>query len=143
MQDEFRKLPDGNFAFVRTFDADDLRKRAAAAELRRAIPGVGDPDRRIVTEVETREHGRLFVEVDHGASVIRLHDVNVSAADLDADLRGMLFATAAAFNAAQTDAEQTNQRALLGLVVTAVLSRHKWLESKVRERVDHLRLTAV
>ncbi len=127
-----------------TVDDDDLRKRAAAAELRRALPGVGDVDRRIVVgEVETKDHGRLFLEVDHGASVIRLHDVNVSADDLDADLCGMLFSTAASFNAAQVDAEQSNQRALLGLVVTAVLERHKWLEAKVRERADHLRLTAV
>ena len=54
-------------------------------------------------------------------------------ADIDRDLRGALVSTAAAFSAAVTDEEQTDQRTIIGIIIDGVLRRHQWLDAKVRE----------
>jgi hypothetical protein len=54
---------------------------------------------------------------------------------LDADLRSAFRAASAAYlDAEQNTAEQSDAKALVGVIVGAVLERHDWVGAKVRER---------
>jgi hypothetical protein len=110
-----------------------MRKRAALAQQMRHMPGEGnpDPDRRIeIGEVET-QLGRVRVTVSRDD--LSIHGVNAALAELDVDLRTAIVSTSAAFAAAILDVEQTEQRALVGFVVQAILRRHQFLNARVKE----------
>ena len=114
-------------------EIEALRKAAAHAEQLRHLPGTGDPDpdRRVeIHDCET-SLGRVHVAVERDA--IAIHGVSTMLADIDRDLRGALVSTAAAFSAAVTDEEQTDQRTIIGIIIDGVLRRHQWLDAKVRE----------
>lgn len=119
---------------------DELQKRARAAERRHA--GVGDPDGRIeVGEVET-SFGRIRFSHSVAKQLITMHGVEAPLSVIDQDLRRAISVSSAAFNAAQTGEEQSDQRAVIGVVVDAVLRRHDFLsarvkEARLRERYDN------
>jgi hypothetical protein len=118
---------------------DELRKRGLAAQMNRIPGGIGDADRRIIVgEVQT-EHGAVFTEHDQAADVISLHGVNVLLADIDRDLRTAFCASSAHFAAAQTSIEQTDQRALVGVVVDSIIRRHDFVGAQVKRRLHNVR----
>jgi hypothetical protein len=118
-----------------------LSKKAVVAQQRR-LPGTGnpDPDRRLeIGECET-ELGRVRVSISRDS--ISIHGVNTPLSEIDTDLRGAVATTAASFAAAETALEQTEQRAVIGVLMDAILRRHQFLtasvkEAKTRERYDN------
>jgi hypothetical protein len=124
---------------------DALNNAAIEAELRHTpvVGGhsIGDPhpEGRIeVGEVETSA-GRVRVAISRDS--ISVHGVNAMMGDVAPDLRRAIVASAASFSAAESDEEQSAQRAVIGAVVDAVMRRHQFLlaavkESKKRERRD-------
>jgi hypothetical protein len=113
-------------------DEEDLRKAATVSQLRH-LPGQGDPDpdaRREIGECET-QLGRVRVVVERDS--ISIHGQSAMLSELDVDLRTAIVSTSAAFAAAIWDVEQTEQRAIVGCVVDAILRRHQFLTAKVKE----------
>jgi hypothetical protein len=111
---------------------ETLRTKATLAAQARHMPGVGSPDpnrRREIGEIETAL-GRVRVTVAHDS--LRVHGVNVLLADIDVGLRGALVTASAAFAAAESDIEQSEQRVVIGYLVDAILRRDKTLEASVR-----------
>ena len=117
----------------------ELRKQARVAELKHFGPrGVGEPDtaRRIVIGEAETPFGRIRVEHDQAADVVRLHGVSVDLGDIDNDLRNAIVASSAAFARAENEQEQTTARALVGVVVSAILARHEdFIGAKVHARI--------
>jgi hypothetical protein len=116
-----------------------LRKKAEVLAHAHRMPGIGDPSpsRRIeIHDVETSV-GRLHVQVER--DTLTIHGVSTMLEDVDRDLRNALTATAAAFSAATTDIEQTDQRNIIGIIIDGVLRRHQFLNAKVREAVTRQR----
>jgi hypothetical protein len=114
------------------FESAMLRK-AAEAEMRR-FGGAGTHPRLEIGEVETGgRHGRVRVAHDQGADEVIIHGVTVSLADLKDHGRAFR-AASATFNDAHDAAEQSDAKALIGVVVEAILTRHDWVGAKVRER---------
>jgi hypothetical protein len=128
---------------VRKSDPRDesIRKRAVEAQQRR-LPGTGnpDPDRRLeIGECET-ELGRVRVAISR--DTLAIHGVHTPISEIDADLRGAVTTSAASFAAAETALEQSEQRAVIGVLMDAILRRHQFLtasvrEAKKRERYDN------
>jgi hypothetical protein len=119
---------------VRKSDPRDesIRKRAVEAQQRR-LPGTGnpDPDRRLeIGECET-EFGRVRVAISRDS--LAIHGVHTPLSEIDADLRGAVTTSAASFAAAETAIEQTEQRAVIGFLMDAILRRHQFLTASVRE----------
>jgi hypothetical protein len=120
-----------------------LRKKGALAAQARRMPGIGsvDPDRRLeIGEVETTEAGRVRAAITNDS--LSVNSVNVLFSDIDKTLRTALVASSADFNAAETDVEQVEQRAIIGVVIDSILRRDRVLaarvkESKLRERFDN------
>ncbi len=115
---------------------EELLHKAAVAQTRRQLPGVGnpDPDRRIeVGEVNTTEVGRVRVAVSRDS--IDVHGANVLLDDVDRNLRDALIEASAEFNAAENAEEQAGQRTVITALVDAVLRRHTSLKAKVKERL--------
>jgi hypothetical protein len=112
-----------------------LRKSARVAELRHSGDrGIGDPDpdRKVeIGQVET-ELGR--VNVTHSQDSISIHGVNTALSEIDSSLRNAIVSASASFSAAENEQEQSSAKLLVGLVIDAVLRRHQFLTSKVREQ---------
>jgi hypothetical protein len=129
-------------------DAELLRK-GLARQLEREPHSVGsaDPDRkRELGEVEAdigSERRKIRVMHDPENSAMSLHGVHTPMSSIDADLRDSFMATAAQLSEAQGTAEQETQRTLLGLVVSAVLRRHKFLSDAVVRQLRHERYHSI
>jgi len=120
----------------------ELRKRAIASELRHTVPGVGDPDRRIVIgEIDLPKFGgRIHVEHDQGSDEVVLHDVRSAIGDISpASLRSALYSASSAFSNAENAEEQVTARNLVAAVVSAVLSENPDLTAAVRQRLQTTR----
>jgi hypothetical protein len=117
----------------------ELREKGEVLAHAHRMPGIGDPSpsRRIeIHDVETSV-GRVHVQVERDS--IAIHGVSTMLADVDRDLRNALTATAAAFSAATTDIEQTDQRNIIAIIIDGVLRRHPWLDAKVKQAVTRQR----
>lgn len=97
----------------------------------RVIPS--DRTARRESEVEHRELGRLRVthERDGGRDWLDVHGVHFEIADRD--LSDAAFATARAFNLAESEIEQRSQLAIISTIVSEAVRRSPWLEAKIRE----------
>jgi hypothetical protein len=115
--------------------SDILRKRGAVAVLRHGIPGVGDPDRRVVFGTVEAKGGQVFVEHDQSADMIVIHGVGAKLADVAPSLRASFLYASAGFSQAENESEQVAARTLVGLVVNAIIDRHDFVGAKVRERL--------
>jgi hypothetical protein len=124
-----------------------LRQRGEEAALKRrdphAVGVVMDANRKriVIGDVEAGEHGRLMTEHDQSADVIHLHGLAFPLADIRRDLRMALVVSSTAFSRAITAEMQSEQRAVIGAVVQAILTQHpaigaKIQEIKTRERYD-------
>jgi hypothetical protein len=115
-----------------SFKDEALRKKAALAAQARRMPGIGsvDPDRRLeIGDCET-SLGRVRVSIS--ADSINIHGANVLLADIDKDLRDAVVTSSAGFSAAENDSEQVEQRAIIGLVMDAVMRRHEFVSTRVK-----------
>jgi hypothetical protein len=121
---------------------DQLLRKAAEAQARH-IGGAAPHPRRVIGEVSAGRHDRVHIEHDQSADVAVVHGVTFGLGDIDSDLSSAFRAASAAYiNAEQNTAEQTNAQSLVGLVVAAVLDRHDWVGSQVRERLFSQRYRA-
>jgi len=122
---------------------DALLARGEAAALRKRDPHaitVGDDHPRIVIgDIEAGEYGRLMTEHDQSADVIHLHGLRVPLTDIRRDLRMALVASSAAFARAITGEAQSEQRAVIGAVVQAILNQHPAIGAKIKEIKTHER----
>jgi hypothetical protein len=129
----------------------ELLRKGLSRQLERLPHSIGDadPDRkRELGEIEielapSSEKRRIRVAHDPENGAMHLHGVAVTMSQVDEDLRDSFEATAANLNLAQGMAEQETQRTLLGLVVGAVLRRHKFLADALTRQLDHERWRAV
>lgn len=111
--------------------SDHLLRKAVAAQGRH----LGIHTRTEFGEVDAGgRHGRVMVAHDQAADVVSIHGVNADLSSIDPDLRAGFRSAAATFNAAQDSAEQSDAKALIGIVVGAVLDRHDFVGAQVRER---------
>jgi hypothetical protein len=116
-----------------------LRKRARLSRHRHQMPGIGnpDPDRRLeISDCETSV-GRVHVQIERDS--LTVHGISTLRSDLPRDLDNALTASSAAFFAAETDEEQTDQRNLIAVIIDGVLRRNKFLDAKVSEALTRQR----
>jgi hypothetical protein len=129
----------------------ELLRKGLARQLARQPHSIGDPDpdrKRELGEIEVElgpsaERRRIRVAHDPQSGAMSLHGVNVMMSSVDNDLADPFVATAARLNEAQGMEEQETQRVLLGLVVSAVLRRHKFLADALTRQLDHERFRAI
>lgn len=120
--------------------------KAAAAQLRHTDGSAAHPRTEfgdVAVVGSNGESQRVMVAHDQGADVVSVHGVNFELGDIDPDLRAAFRVASSAFGEAQDSAEQTDARALVGVVVDSILRRHDFIGARVRERQHHQRYAAV
>jgi hypothetical protein len=85
------------------------------------------------------EHGLIQLSLDTGTGKLNLHGVEHDMQEINERLRAAVYATAYAFNAAETEDEQGRQRVVLGALLDAVMARDSVLSRKVRFAVERQR----
>jgi hypothetical protein len=121
----------------------DLRKAAVVAEIlhqsgRRAV----DAGRRLeFGEVDTGDGHRVMLSHDQGADMISIHGVSFDLDQIAPDLRAAFGLASSAFiDAANDSAAQSSAKALLSVVLSAILQRHDaFIGAPVRERLHRQR----
>jgi hypothetical protein len=81
---------------------------------------------------------------DQGADTASIHGVVFELDQIDRDLRASFnLASAAYVDAAEDAEEQSNAKALLGIVVAAIMRRHSFVGDAVKQQQHHQRYAAV
>jgi hypothetical protein len=110
---------------------DQVRRRAP-----HGIGGASAHPKTVFGAVSSITHGILFVshETDADGGSLNIHGHSIRMSDLDTDLKSAIYSTAAAFNRAETEAEQqVNQARIVGLLVTEAMRRDARLSDRIRE----------
>jgi hypothetical protein len=102
-------------------------------------------DRRVeFGEVLDSEGHRVMLAHDQDAGTASIHGVSFELDQIDRDLRASFNLASSAFVDAATDAEeQSNAKALLSVVVQAILRRHSFIGDAVKRQQHHQRFAAV
>jgi hypothetical protein len=130
---------------ARTMSDSELLRKGLSRQLQREPHSIGDPDpdrRRELGEIEVElgtERRRVRIAHDPEQGSMHLHGIATPLSGIDKPLADAFVASAGALNAAQGEAEQQTQSAIIGAVVSAIMRRHQFLADALVQQLRHER----